>query len=105
MKFRACSTFSDRHITLLECQKHFELVQDPVYGNFSLGVAHLIAENYQDAENYLLLSKNDIPLSYLNLAILKLKLHKIGKPPEVNRKSTGSWYPNNNINFQGNPIQ
>ena len=61
MKFRACSTFSDRHSTLLECQNHFELVQDPVYGKFSLGVAHLIAENYQQAEKFLLLSKNNIP--------------------------------------------
>ena len=61
MKFRACSTFSDRHSTLLECQNHFELVEDPVYGNFSLGVAHLIAENYQQAEKFLLLSKNNIP--------------------------------------------
>ena len=61
MKFRACSTFSDRHSTLLECQNHFELVQDPVYGNFSLGVAHLIAENYQQAEKFLSFSKNSIP--------------------------------------------
>jgi len=61
VKFRACSTFSDRHSTLLECQNHFEMVQDPVYGNFSLGVAHLIAENYQQAEKFLLLSKNNIP--------------------------------------------
>ena len=104
MKFRAFSTFSDRHTTLLECQKHFELVQDPVYGKFSLGVTHLIAENYEDAENYLLSSKNDVPLSYLNLAILKLKLHKIGKVAR-HRKLTASWYHNNSINFQGIHIQ
>ena len=79
MKFRACSTFSDRHSTLLECQNHFELVQDPVYGNFSLGVAHLIAENYQQAEKFLSLSKNSIPglVLYKNAYIYKAEFREI----------------------------
>ena len=82
MKFRACSTFSDRHSTLLECQNHFELVQDPVYGKFSLGVAHLIAENYQQAEKFLLLSKNNIPewlknISYISVDIAYYNIYYI----------------------------
>ena len=91
MKFRACSTFSDRHSTLLECQNHFELVQDPVYGNFSLGVAHLIAENYQQAEKFLSLSKNSIP---------ELVLYKIHAITSLNSSLNSRKFQNFHFNAQ-----